>query len=76
MSVNREGRQAIALNSMVRLGPELGLRGQVTAICIRDSGIMYEVVWWVESQRNRQWLTAAEIVPDEGQETKNIGHYL
>ncbi len=76
MSVNQQSGQVIALNSTVRLGPEKGLRGQVIAICIRQNGVMYEVVWWVESQRYRQWLSAAEVVPDEGQETREVGHYL
>ncbi|MCZ6875862.1 MAG: hypothetical protein O7G88_20420 [bacterium] len=76
MSFKQESEQVLALNSMVRLGPEQGLRGQVIAICIRPSGVMYEVVWWVDSQRHRQWLCAAEIVPHEGQETTDVGHYL
>ena len=76
MAYKQESGQVIALNSTVRLGPEQGLRGQVIAICIRDSGVTYEVVWWVESQRYRQWLSAAEVVPDAGQEARDVGHYL
>ena len=76
MSVQPEEQQALALNTTVRIGLERAIRGQITAICIRSSGITYEVVWWAESQRHCQWLTAAEVVAEEGQETMKLGHYL
>ncbi len=76
MSIQSEPQQTLALNTMVRIGLERMMRGQITAICIRASGITYEVVWWSESQRHCQWLSAAEVVAEEGHETTELGHYL
>ncbi len=76
MSAQQESQQALALNTTVRIGLERTMRGQITAICIRDTGITYEVVWWSESQRHCEWLTAAEVVAEDGQGTMELGHYL
>ena len=76
MSVQPEQQSALALNTMVRIGSERKIRGQITAICIRATGITYEVVWWSEVQRHCEWLSAAEVEAEEGQETMALGHYL
>lgn len=76
MSVQPEQQQALALNTTVRIGIDRTIRGQITAICIRATGITYEVVWWSESQRHCDWLSAAEVAAEEGQETMPLGHYL
>ena len=76
MSVQPEQPQALALNTTVRIGSEGTIRGKITAICIRSTGVTYEVVWWTESQRHCDWLAAAEIVAEEHQETIGVGHYL
>ncbi len=76
MAVQSEHQQALALHTTVRIGLERTIRGQITAICIRATGITYEVVWWSESQRHCEWLSAVEVAPEEGQETMELGHYL
>lgn len=76
MSAQPESQQALALNTTVRIGAERKIRGQITAICIRATGLTYEVVWWADSQRYCAWLSAAEVVAEEGQETTELGHYL
>ncbi len=76
MPAQTEQQQALALNTTVRIGLERKIRGQITAICIRATGVTYEVEWWAESQRHCNWLSATEVIAEEGQETTDLGHYL
>lgn len=76
MSAQTETQPALTLNTTVRIGSERTIRGQITAICIRATDVTYEVVWWAESQRHCAWLSAAEVMAEEGQETMELGHYL
>lgn len=40
-----------------------GVDGLVTAVAIREGGkVTYEVVWWNDRTREREWLEACEVV--------------
>ena len=73
---NQPEQHALPINTIVRIGAERAIRGQITAICIRATGLTYEVAWWADSSRNCQWLTAAEVNAEEDQATMELGHYL
>ena len=36
-------------------------RGEILAICIRETLVTYEVVWFVGDARNTAWLQESEI---------------
>ena len=56
----------LPLNCRVRImGPEPPLIGRIKRINIGDTGVNYEVVWWIGDQRYERWLYASEVVPDE-----------
>ena len=38
----------------------------VTAVCIRDSGVTYECVWWNGEDRKCEWISRGEIFLEDG----------
>ena len=41
-----------------------GIRGKVTAFCVRESGyITYEVQWWADRTRHSGWFAASQCRP-------------
>lgn len=38
-----------------------GIRGRITAICIRGSRVTYEATWWNDRSRCEAWLTPDEF---------------
>ena len=69
-------RKLLLLTRRFALAQNERFGDKITAICIRDSGITYEVVWWSDAQRHCDWLSAAEVIAEEGQEKMDLGHYL
>jgi hypothetical protein len=71
-----EHRTVFALHTIVRLGNDGMLRGQILAICIRATGITYEVAWWDGATRRTAWLTSTEVSADDTSTTTTLGAYL
>ncbi|HEY5865870.1 MAG TPA: hypothetical protein VI542_10050 [Candidatus Tectomicrobia bacterium] len=71
-----EQRTVFALHTIVRVGNDGMLRGQILAICIRATGITYEVAWWDGATRRTAWLTSAEVSADDASTTTTLGAYL
>jgi hypothetical protein len=71
-----EKRDIIQLHTFVRFGPERVLRGQIIAICLRDTGTTYEVVWWDGATRHTAWLASAEISVEDVAAVTTLGAYL
>jgi hypothetical protein len=40
-------------------------RGEIITICIRETLVTYEVVWFVGDSRNTAWLQESEISPSD-----------
>ena len=72
----REKRAIFALHTVVRIGMDGMLRGQVLAICIRATDITYEVAWWDGATRRTAWLTSAEVSAEDTSTTTTLGAYL
>jgi hypothetical protein len=71
-----EKRDIIRLHTLVRLGPERTLRGQILAICLRETGTTYEVAWWDGATRHTAWLSSAEVSVDDASASTTLGAYL
>ena len=69
-------RTVFALHTVVRFGNDGMLRGQVLAICIRATGISYEVAWWDGATRHTAWLSSAEVAAADASESTTLGAYL
>ncbi len=69
-------RTVFALHTIVRLGNDGMLRGQILAICIRAAGLTYEVAWWDGATRHTAWLSSAEVTAVDASESTTLGAYL
>lgn len=50
--------------------------GIITAVCLRNNRIMYEVAWWDRCNRVTQWLEEFEVAPaDDDQRITMIGFH-
>lgn len=57
-----ESIEVIAVGSSVLLGDVIEAR--VTAVTIREGRILYECVWWDDSERHEEVVEAWEIRPN------------
>lgn len=47
--------------------------GTVTAVCLRDKSITYEIVWWDGRIRKCEWVSEGEAIPIEGSSETKLG---
>ena len=62
--------EVFRVGSAVFIGKDIP--AMITAVCIRDSGVTYETVWWDGRTRKQEWLQADEI-SDEKVPSMQIG---
>jgi len=49
------------IGAEVTLARDPNFKGVVIGICIRGTGVTYDVVWWDNSTRYQSWLEEIEI---------------
>jgi hypothetical protein len=54
-----------------------GIDGFITAICIRQNRIEYEITYYTEGQQFKIWAHKSEFcLKEKGQSTKTIGFHI
>jgi hypothetical protein len=62
--------ECYAVGSVVSLDNGNVRDGIITAVCVRQHGVSYEVSWWDGRQHKCEWLTADEVKDDKAEKIK------
>lgn len=66
--------QVIAIGSIVGIGcrteKDIAIMASVIQICIGFQGVEYEVAWWADRVRHKQWISSKEVLEVEAKDER------
>jgi hypothetical protein len=56
-------KDIINIGQMVFVGnkDKREIKGEITAVCIRETSTKYEVTWWKDDNRKSEWVHESEL---------------
>jgi hypothetical protein len=66
------GDPLFAVGARVQLGP-MQFDALITAVCLRQTDVTYQVVYWQDERRFEEWVHAAEVEGDDDQPVLFLG---